>query len=90
MDHFKAAVVLVIGVSFTLPLLLDAETTTQTTTQSTTTTEYTGCKNWETKSPPSEHCDYYCGSQIVSAYNYLCSSGRKRTATGMVFKNIIN
>lgn len=85
MDHFKAAVVLVIGVSFTLPLLLDAETA----TQSTTTTEYTGCKNWEANLPPSEGCEYYCGGQIVAAYNYLCSSGRKRTVKGMVFKNII-
>ncbi|XP_029194059.2 uncharacterized protein [Acropora muricata] len=68
--------------AITLPKSLnDSETTTL--SVATTAPPYTGCKVNEVNSPPSQHCQNWCGEQIMNAYSSACDNTQKRKKRGM-------
>ena len=67
--------------AITLPESLnDSETTTL--SVATTAPPYTGCKVNEVSSPPSQHCQNWCGEQIMNAYSSACDNTQKRKKRG--------
>lgn len=76
MDNL-AILVCLIGMFIVFPFCIDGQTT--------TTTASTGCKVYETNSPPSTGCTTFCGDSIMEIFEYMCGDRRKRSSTGILF-----